>query len=306
MSQVKRVVVDRIISVDTAKSLEGEFIPEYILEKTSIIDYDADVYNTDNQLIAKFRKNVIPPELCMLARDNFLKAAKTSYNRGTAAGPIDISRLPKDVYELRPMRDHEKGVKNTKNWTYYIRKDGSDAKNQLSNASQSGLLGFYEKARGLPCRLTGYTRDYFDRFKAGIPFFQHISQLFQELVPDRYQCQSNRANETPDFIIPGTVFSTVTVNKNFRTGIHKDAGDFEAGFGNLTCISENYSGCHTIFPEWGVGFNVRTGDFLAMDVHQYHGNSTLVPLSNDYLRLTFVCYLRKGMHLCKGAKVDNN
>jgi hypothetical protein len=47
-------------------------------------------------------------------------------------------------------------------------------------------------------------------------------------------------------------------------------------------------------------------DFLAMDVHQYHGNSTLVPLSNDYLRLTFVCYLRKGMHLCKGAKVDNN
>lgn len=199
------------------------------------------------------------------------------------------------------MRSHEKGVKNTKNWTYYIRKDGTDSKNQLSNATESGLVGYYEKARGLPCRLTAYSREHFENFSAGLPFLQRISELFKELIPESYTLQEARAKETPDHIIQGTVFSTVTVNRNFQTAIHKDAGDFEKGFGNLTCISENYTGGYTLFPEWAIGFDVRSGDFLAMDVHQFHGNAPIQPEtpSKNHLRLTFVCYLRKGMHLCK-------
>lgn len=302
----KEIVTHKILSDEEIKDLEGDYIPQKIVKKCTIVNYDCDVYclndKNEKQLLGKFRKNVFSPELCKLAKDNFLKAAKTGYNRGTAAGPIDKSRLPKDVHEFRPMRSTEKGVKNTKNWTYYVRKDGTDAKNQLSNATQSGLVGYYEKARGLPCRLTSYTRDYFEKYKKGLPYLQAISEKFRELIPDRWELQYKRAMLTPDYSITDTAFSTVTINKNFRTSIHKDAGDFEAGYGNLTVISENYQGGYTIFPQWGVGFDVRTGDFLAMDVHQFHGNTELKSTcknGEEMLRLSFVCYLRKGMHICK-------
>jgi hypothetical protein len=41
-----------------------------------------------------------------------------------------------------------------------------------------------------------------------------------------------------DFIIKDTAFSTVTVNKNFRTAGHYDNGDLKEGFGNLGVISQ--------------------------------------------------------------------
>jgi hypothetical protein len=302
-TDIEIITVDRLIPTDDVQALYGEFIPDRILNQSRILDHDADVYTSTGKLLAKFRKNVIPPELCELAREQFLKAARVSYNRGAAAGPIDMSKLPKDVLHLRPRRSHERGVKSTKNYTYYVRTNGLDAKNQLSNGTRSGLVGYYEKARGLPCRLTGFTRAYFDRYQAGLPFFQHLSNLFRELIPESYKRQRQRALETPNFIIPDTAFSTVTVNHNFPTAIHKDAGDFEAGFGNLTCIGENYEGAHTVFPEWGIGFDVRTGDFLAMNVHEFHGNSPLAPLdtTREPLRLTFVCYLRKLIQRCEEA-----
>ena len=56
--------------------------------------------------------------------------------------------------------------------------------------------------------------------------------LFHELVPDRYNNQLQRAGESPEFVIDGTAFSTVTVNYSWRTALHRDKGDFEDGFGN--------------------------------------------------------------------------
>ena len=64
-----------------------------------------------------------------------------------------------------------------------------------------------------------------------LPFLQNIDSLFQRLIPDSHQKQLNRANEKPHLKIPGTCFSTVTINRNFRTALHQDAGDFKEGFG---------------------------------------------------------------------------
>ena len=128
----------------------------------------------------------------------------------------------------------------------------------------------------LPCRLTHFTRTNFDKYNQGLPFIQHINKLFKRLIPESYQKQLDRANTKPHLKIPKTSFSTVTINRNFRTAMHRDAGDFKEGFGNLTVIERGkYHGGYTIFPQFGIGINVRTGDFLAMDVHKYHANSEL-------------------------------
>ena len=51
--------------------------------------------------------------------------------------------------------------------------------------------------------------------------------------------------------------------------------------------------------QYGVAVDVRNGDFLAMDVHEWHSNTKLIPVTKDYSRLSMVCYLRENMIKCK-------
>ena len=56
---------------------------------------------------------------------------------------------------------------------------------------------------------------------------------------------------------------------------------------------DKYEGAYTGFPQYGVGVDVRTGDFLAMDVHQVHGNTPKSPDTDNSIRLSLVNYLRE-------------
>jgi hypothetical protein len=47
-----------------------------------------------------------------------------------------------------------------------------------------------------------------------------------------------------------------------------------------------------MFPQYGVGVECRSGDFLAMNVHEWHCNSEKKGLGNRY---SFVFYLREKM-----------
>ena len=198
---------------------------------------------------------------------------------------------------------------------------------KVNNQVASNPIGFYEESSNfckLPCRLTHFTRTNYDKYKEGLPFIQRIDQMFQKLIPDGYQKQLDQANKKPHLKIPETAFSTITINRNFRTALHRDAGDYKDGFGNLTVIERGkYHGGYTIFPQFGVAVDVRNGDFLAMDVHQWHSNTPIhetnedrkynekldpafkdnpevgtVGIYNKYTRLTFVCYLREKIAKC--------
>jgi hypothetical protein len=104
-----------------------------------------------------------------------------------------------------------------------------------------------------------------------------------------------------------------------------DDGDFKEGYGNLSVIERGkYTGGATIFPRFRVGFIVRTGDFLAMDVHEWHCNTEMTESAADkafnkalpkihnasvetgtmgsekpFTRISFVCYLREKLRGCK-------
>ena len=213
-----------------------------------------------------------------------------------------------------------------------LKKLNGISKMKVNNQVASNPIGFYEASKNfchLPCRLTHFTRTNYDNYKNGLPFIQKIDSLFKKLIPDSYEKQFQRANEKPHLKIPGTSFSTITINRNFRTALHRDAGDFKEGFGNLTVIQRGkYHGGYTVFPQFGVAVDVRNGDFLAMDVHQWHSNTRIyetdedkvyndtidyafndnpevgtVGLDQKYTRLTFVCYLREKIAECPD-KID--
>jgi hypothetical protein len=153
--------------------------------------------------------------------------------------------------------------------------------------------------KNVPCRETAFTRDEVEKWKNVQPLLKSIDKQFKKIIPDRHKIQYDTAQKTP-YNIKGTAFSTVTINYNFRTALHKDKGDFERGFGNLVVLEEGkYGGGYTGFPQYGICVDVREGDFLGMDVHQYHCNTKISPKTKDYTRLSLVAYLRNKMIKCK-------
>lgn len=94
------------------------------------------------------------------------------------------------------------------------------------------------------------------------------------------------------------MFTTITVNKTFRTAAHRDAGDFSNGLSNLLVLSNNgnYSGGYLILPEVRVAVNVRPGDLLLVNNHEYiHGNTPIELHDETAERISLVCYLREKM-----------
>ena len=104
------------------------------------------------------------------------------------------------------------------------------------------------------------------------------------------------------------------------------------GFGNLIVLEKNkcltntindksketqskktkdvysYQGGYLGFPKYGICVDVRQGDYLAMNVHEWHCNCKMIcgcprkekcKNKNHFGRLSLVCYLRKGMIKCQ-------
>ena len=319
----------------------------------------------NKHLLLKFRKNCIPDKLIQVGWDSYKDLAKASRGRGASAGPIDTTGQywgkrklvdtkkwstgylnpkglelhdlysPMDITELIQMcsdLDLKYKADATKDSLIIllIKKQGGISKMKVNNQVASNPIGFYEAGKNfadLPCRLTHFTRTNFEKYNEGLAFIQHVDKLFQRLIPEAHTKQLQRADTKPHLKIPKTSFSTVTINRNFRTAMHRDAGDFRDGFGNLTVIERGkYHGGYTIFPQYGVAIDLRNNDFVAMDVHQWHCNTPMYETEEDkisneslesafkdnpevgtvgiyekYTRISFVCYLREKIAKCPSS-----
>ena len=321
---MKEIIVKKLLTDKEVSELEGEWIDEDSLIMP-VINEDCDVYyyhNNRKKLLLKFRKKKIDNFTCEIGWQNYKDMAKASRGRGAAAGAIDSE----SVYWKK------RTTTNTNKWsTGYLKADGGVSKMKVNNQVASSPIGYFDETKfvKLPCRLTHFTRTNYHKYEKGLPFIQKIDKCFKELIPLSYQSQLMRATKRNDLRIPKTSFSTITINRNFRTALHRDRGDYEKGFGNLTVLERGkYHGGYTVFPQFGVGVDVRHGDFLAMDVHQWHSNSEIYETEEDkkyneslpkafkdnpevgtagldkkYTRLTFVCYLREKLANCPN-KID--
>jgi hypothetical protein len=119
-----------------------------------------------------------------------------------------------------------------------------------ANGVMSGIAGWFDRYPRIPYgRATSYTAREPVKFAMAYPFLQQLAQGFKDLLPWRYNNQMEAAKKLdPAFLVPETPFTTVTVNKSFRTACHFDAGDFTAGLSNLLTLTNNgnYKGCHLL------------------------------------------------------------
>lgn len=143
----------------------------------------------------------------------------------------------------------------------------------------SAIIGAFDaKPPKNYCRLTAWSGRETEQFTALFPLFEDIGKAFAAHVPERYDVQMNYVKETAaDWVIPGTPFTTITVNNTYPTGVHTDKGDLAAGFSTLAVLRRGrYSGGWLCFPEYRVGVDMQDGDLLLMDAHEWHGNTSLV------------------------------
>jgi hypothetical protein len=168
-----------------------------------------------------------------------------------------------------------------------------------ANSVYSGIAGWFDRYPRIPYgRATSYTARNAEKFALAYPFLQHLSEGFKDLLPQRYEAQMTAARKVdPRFLVPNTPFTTVTVNKTFRTAAHYDVGDLNAGLSNLLTLSPDgrYSGGYLIAPEYRVAVNPRPGDLLLINNHEVmHGNTPIV-CEEGSERISLVVYFREKM-----------
>tara|TARA_S200002703_G_scaffold4946_1_gene5974 strand:- start:8 stop:1402 length:1395 start_codon:yes stop_codon:yes gene_type:complete len=298
-------------------SLKGHHLDDTYYD--TLITEDCDCYREDGSILFKFRKNLLSEDECEVGFLAYKNLAKETRGRGASAGQID----PNSVYwKKRKILEINKG-----GWSAVYEVDGKKSKMKIQNKVASNAMGYWSETnaigRNYPCRLTHYAREDFLKYEDGFFVANKISNSYKRLHPDWYQKQYSQSNENSSMRILDTPFSTITVNRNFRTAVHKDSGDF--GFGNLTVLEYgHYHGGYFILPKYRVAIDIKKGDHLCVDVHEYHANTELyetpedkllndnIPkifkdnlevgtlgLNNRYARLSLVFYLRDELKNCK-------
>lgn len=301
---------------ETERKFRAEFPDETSYE--ILVDQDCNVYapkeasvfdmfsepkteeeELEERLFLVFRKGVFSPELCEGALRGLRGAARASKNRGVAGGKVDPEKMGRPGATLIPVGDGTRAK--------YITKDGIISDTVEANITMGGIAGYFPAtARNPYVRKTAYTRDNWELFQESWPFLQHSAKLFAELNCPRHSAteafirKSDLRNK--GWVVPGTPYSTITVNKNFQTACHQDKGDLKAGFENFSVLEagpHDYRGGYTVFPQFRVAFDCRQGDWVGMDVaHYYHGNTpieSLVEGEDDWERISLVMYIREDL-----------
>ena len=256
-----------------------------------------------NKIIAILCKNVIPKEDRKKYVDILKSPAKSkTKNRGNGAD--------KDGKELLEDKFYSS--------VFYKDKDGNFVNRGQSNMVRSGCAGYFDKRGVLPCRKVNWSNKNEDKHNALIPLCECISDKHKEVDEESYNKQLERIEMKPEYRFGESIYSTLTLNYDFRTASHRDKGDFKAGLSTLTILEEipdNYIGLYLGLPEYKICFDVRDGDVLFFDTHEIHSNTEYKVLSDKlginkitdedgmsdkyYAgRISIVAYLRERLYLC--------
>jgi hypothetical protein len=253
-------------NINCQKIVAPKILPDYQIQEGiffnlshyhTIINNHCDVYDEKGILLFSLRKKAIPTEISNIARTHLLPSAM-----------------------------------KCKNNNRYM------ASGKIKGAVKSMIAGYYDKAKRRDVsyigvndiRLTAFSEKHPIEWNSSIIYVQYLDRLYSELWKENYNNRKTIVKNIGHGIIPGTVFTTLTLNYNFRTACHIDKGD--TGYSILTTIG-NWNGCYLGYPQYGICANIEEGDFLIMNPHEYHCNTEFN--GNLQNRMSIVTYSRKGI-----------
>lgn len=166
-----------------------------------------------------------------------------------------------------------------------------------ANRCYSNVMGTIDRSGRVPYgRLTASSVKRWDEFEANREFYHEVNELFRESLPTPFELLSERFQRVKDprYNLFGTAFTTITVNNNFQVAYHRDGNNAENAVAAISVMEQGeYSGGEFIFPELGIGFNIREGDILIGDNQGLiHGMLPFEMESTDAESVMFVFYQR--------------
>lgn len=267
--------------------------------KSSVTIYDKDT----KEIVAVFMKNVLSP---ITIDPKVVKHSKTkSNNRGNASGKIDIKFHGDNISHFINKPDLDVGQiiamdgTSTRSSAYPVRKDGSLIKRTRCNNVSSVSVGSFDKSNvkggSVPCRWTQWTKQNEQAMTSLNPLLAECEKYFRIMTPEKYQSQRDFCDTISNWTINKSIFTTITLNYDFRTAAHTDKGDLKKG---LTCFTvKNYgewSGSYLCFPEYDFGVDVQENDLLLFNPHLIHCNTELKGSG----RMSMVLYCREKLNEC--------
>lgn len=268
------------------------------LSEKNDIDFEGKKANEeDYDLLLDENAKVLKPDgslLCIVL--------KNAHNISTLARAWAAIRESK-------MMTNNRGTATGGGTTYRVRSDGTKSKTTISaeGAVDSGIVGFFERTPRYPyCRACAWNLNNPEKWADLVPLVAETDKFFKQHAPERYAAQAKIASKThQDFLIPGTHFSTLTINKNFRTAYHRDAGNLPEGISCMTVIrAGKWTGANLVFPQYRVAAKLDTADMIIFDPHELHGNTPLFKLSPDAVRCSIVYYFRDKIQHCLSAEEE--
>ena len=283
----------------------AEKLADYVdLEDIDYIVNDTQIgYDENGEILFYFIKNFFTDDEIEVAMPTIEKASTfiVSLGRGHAAGKLDMSH-PLWAKGLKNVKLEENNYHNK----YTLNPVGiSTRKYKLNNPVHSNLVGYYEKPlvnfkktiKTQPkCRQTQFSARHKELYRNIIPYMERISNEMAKKLPHHYGKQ-NQFIEKHRERIGNSCYSTITINKNFRTAIHIDKGDFKDGIGTITTAG-NFTGGEFCLVDYKVAINIKPNDLLFVNVHKHHGN-----LPFEGTRYSMVSYVRENIKKC-GLKYD--
>ena len=287
---MKKIIAEYKLQEQELSNLEGEFADKSHYDQ--VIDYDCEVYTKTGKPLLVFIKNYIEPKKLLEAYKSMDSAATSTNNRGSASGGIRHHGTLKD------------GTKTKMNYVYP--KGTTDFSSEARLSVLSGIAGYFDRNAHYDfCRKTAFNKQNIDKFNRALPLIESVDKGFKEYVPGRYQKQKEMIKATdPNYRIADTAFTTITINKDYRTAYHYDAGDYPKGFGNLVAYCRDIEPMYLVLPRYGLGVHLDTNDLLLVDVHELHGNTEFIPNGANPVRLSFVMYYRENMWKCLSPKEE--
>lgn len=271
----------------TSKSLNKDWSMQFMDDShyDKLIDESVKITKPDGSPLLVLLKKAMDPQITANAWSSLKKINIKTENRSTAAGIEAVGRVKRNG-------DVSSTSRVPKGWEVV-----------------SGIIGSFERTVRSPyAHHCAWNTHHPDKFAVTVPLFQQAASFFKEHVPDRYEAQMEYVRKTnPAWIVPDTAYTTVTVNKNFRTAAHLDAGDLASGFSNMIVIKQGKSlGGHLVLPNWRLAVKLDNLDLVMFDAHEWHGNTPVLKMSKDAVRCTLVCYYREHMHLCGSPEYELN
>jgi len=284
-------IIEPQLTDDETAALKGYHLDDSAYDRLIGLDESIEGYRPDGTRLLVVVRGALPSSDCLRAAKALENLKAAPANRFTASG-----RDPKG----RTLRINKIVERNGKRYRTRTDMIPSYVSRNL-RIGDSAIIGYFDPAARYPfCRCARWNTDFPGRWADVLPLVRAVDRTFAQHVPERYAEQKLWAERTkPEWVIPGTVFTTITVNRNYRCATHTDIGDLKTGFSTLAVIRRGqYDGGHLILPKYKLAIALTTGDLLLFDPHEYHTTSPFHGLKKRFERLSLVFYYRTKMEKC--------